>query len=389
MPSFETFKKMNGGLTVGQNHKTESDIIMEATWDNDIDTRIAYFYDFYHDDHITQLNDLNPAEDQKKIPITIKFIAHTKQTLSKDFISYHLQLRPSQSEDVIPYYKEVFQERYGATFPIGLYVDIPDNKGRYNRWLVVSQADYNDVQFSDFELLRCDYIFQWVIDGKKMQMAGVLRSQNSYNAGVWQDYRVESPEDQQKCLLPLTRETEKLFYNQRMIIDNKVLTEPRAWVITKPNRISNKGICGLTFAQDVFDPHRDYIEKDADGNIIGMWADYYTDGVAPEDQTDFSDITCEVSVVGNKRIKIDGGYKRLSVQFYKNGEPSEYKEGDWSYTVDGTDVSLLIEEVTDGLKENERSIRFIGTDDYIGKILTVKFTAGTVSDDIELSITGL
>ena len=174
-----------------------------------------------------------------------------------------------------------------------------------------------------------------------------------------------------------------------MIIDNKVLTEPRAWVITKPNRISNKGICGLTFAQDVFDPHRDYIEKDADGNIIGMWADYYTDGVAPEDQTDFSDITCEVSVVGNKRIKIDGGYKRLSVQFYKNGEPSEYKEGDWSYTVDGTDVSLLIEEVTDGLKENERSIRFIGTDDYIGKILTVKFTAGTVSDDIELSITGL
>ena len=389
MPSFETFKKMHGGLTVGQSHKSDSDMIMEATWDNDIDTRVAYFYDFDHDDHITQLNDLHPEQDEKKIPISIKFIAHTKQTLAKDFVSYHLQFKPSQSEDVIPYYKEKFKERYGATFPIGMYLDIPDNKGRYNRWLVVSQADYNDVQFSDFELLRCDYVFQWVIDGKKMQMAGVLRSQSSYNSGVWVDYRIESPEDQQKCLLPLTRETEKLFYNQRMIIDNKVLTEPRAWVITKPNRIANKGICGLTFAQDVFDPHRDYIELDDDGNVIGMWADYFADGLTPEDQTDFADLTCEVSVVGNKRIKIDGGYKRLSVQFFKNGEPAEFRDGNWNYYVDGTDVSLLVEEVTDGLAKNEISIRFIGTDDYIGKILDVVYTAGTISDDLELSITGL
>ena len=389
MPSFETFKKLHGGLTVGQTHKADSDMVMEATWDNDIDTRVAYFYDFDHDNHITRLDDLHPEQDEKKIPISIKFIAHTKQTLNKDFISYHLQLLPSQSEDVVPYYKEVFKERYGATFPIGLYVDIPDNKGRYNRWLVVSQADYNDVQFSDFELLRCDYVFQWVIGGKKMQMAGVLRSQNSYNSGVWQDYKVELPEDQQKCLLPLTRETEKLFYNQRMIIDNKVLTEPRAWVVTKPNRIANKGICGLTFAQDVFDPHKDYIEKDSDGNVIGMWADYYVDGIAPEEQPDYSDITCELSVVGNKRIKIDGGYKRLSVTFYKNGEPTEFKEGNWNYYVDGTDVSLFVEEVADGLEKNERSIKFIGTDAYIGKILTVVFTSGTVSDSIELSITGL
>ena len=187
----------------------------------------------------------------------------------------------------------------------------------------------------------------------------------------------------------MTRETEKLFYNQRLIIDNRVLTEPRTWVITKPNRIANKGICGLTFAQDVFDSHKDYVEKDADGNVIGMWADYFVDGLAPEEQTDYSDITCEVSVVGNKRIKIGGGYKRLSVNFFKNGEPTEFKEGNWNYFVDGTDVSLLIEEITDGLARNERSIRFIGDDDYIGKTLTVVYTAGTVSDDVELSITGM
>jgi hypothetical protein len=60
MPSFETFKKVNGGRTIGQNHKAESDMIMEATWKHDIGQRVAYFYDYYHDDYPTQLNDLHP-----------------------------------------------------------------------------------------------------------------------------------------------------------------------------------------------------------------------------------------------------------------------------------------------------------------------------------------
>lgn len=187
MPSFETFKMTNGGNTIGQNHKAESDMVMEATWERDLTQRVAYFYDCYHDEHPTQLNDLTPTKDRNKIPISIKYLKHTSQTLAKDAVSYHLQLRPSQREDVIPYYKESFEDRFGATFPMGLYCDIPDNKGRYNRWLVVAKADYDDAQFSTFELLRCDYVFQWIFGGVKMQMPGVLRSQNSYNSGVWTD----------------------------------------------------------------------------------------------------------------------------------------------------------------------------------------------------------
>lgn len=179
MPSFSTFKKTNGGLTIGQNHKADSDMIMEATWEHDIATRVAYFYDCYHDEHPIQLNDLHPEEDKSKVPISVKYIAHTSQTIQKDAISYHLQLKPSQDESVVPYYEEMFKIRYNSTFPMGLFCDIPDNKGRYNRWLVVAKADYNDAQFSTFEILRCDYIFQWIINGAKMQMAGVLRSQNS------------------------------------------------------------------------------------------------------------------------------------------------------------------------------------------------------------------
>ncbi len=390
MPSFDTFKKLNGGLTIGQNHKVQSDMVMEATWDNDIASRIAYFYDCAHDEYPNQLNDLHPENDKNKVPISIKYLAHTSQTLAKDAVSYHLQLKPSQDENVVPYYNEVFKERYDATFPLGLYCDIPDNKGIYNRWLVVAVADYNDAQFSTYELLRCDYVFQWVIDGIKMQMPGVLRSQNSYNSGVWVNYRIETVENQQMCILPANRNSEKLFYNQRLIIDNKVLTEPVTWVITKVNRIDSNGLIKLTFAQDLYDPHRDYIEFDDDGNIVGKWADYYTDNIPAESEEDFSNISVKVSVVGQAKVKVGGGYKKVCVNFFKDDQEVEYMKGTWKYSIGGEDASALVEMSTQTLEENEVSFRFIGTDDYIGEILTVTYTTDTlISGSLQLSIAGL
>ena len=45
MPSFELYKKMNGGCSnVGQALKAQSDKVVEATWDSDIDAKTAYFY---------------------------------------------------------------------------------------------------------------------------------------------------------------------------------------------------------------------------------------------------------------------------------------------------------------------------------------------------------
>lgn len=64
---------------------------------------------------------------------------------------------------------------------INVYVDIPDANGKYNKWLVAATANYYDMQFPSFEILPCDKIFRWVYEGVKYQMAGVLRSQNSYN----------------------------------------------------------------------------------------------------------------------------------------------------------------------------------------------------------------
>ena len=78
------------------------------------------------------------------------------------------------------------------------YITKKYERGVFNRWLVVDKANYNTTQFPTFEVLKCDKVFQWIMDDYKIQCAGVLRSQNSYNSGIWSDNVTTITEDQYK-----------------------------------------------------------------------------------------------------------------------------------------------------------------------------------------------
>lgn len=175
MPSLSTYKKLLNNNSLGEARKADADNIMEWTWNGDIAQQIAYQFDMYHDPDPRQLDDMKPTKDM--IPLDIKFIRHTSQTLAKDDVSFHMQMRPSQKCNV-SYYKD-YEKMYHSHYPLGLYVLCRDSKGKYNRWMVVAEADVNDLQFQTWELLRCDYTIQYILDGKKCEIAGVLRSQNS------------------------------------------------------------------------------------------------------------------------------------------------------------------------------------------------------------------
>lgn len=216
------------------------------------------------------------------------------------------------------------------------------------------------------------------------------------NSGVWQDYKVESVEDQQKFIVPLNRETEKLYYDQRMIVDARVLTEPRTWRITKVNRLSPNGLVRITLAQDRFNHHTDYIEKDIDGNVIGFWANYYDNGdvtpIAPiiPSSKIYSIVTCS----GLKPdIKAGGNYKKFTVTFYNEDEVIQYRTGHWTYTIDGIDVSSKITtldstESTD-VAINQVKAKLEADDNLIGKILTVGFESNDgIKSEMEINIVG-
>lgn len=392
---------MLGQHTNGEAHKIESDMVMEETWFDDIQERTAYFYDYKHDKHPRQFDGLDPINDIDKVPITIKYIENSYQTFTKDDVTYHIMFRPSQDLDVVGYYERDYKERWGATFPCGLYVDIPDKDGVYNKWLVVGMAQSNNAQFPTYEILRVNYLFTWIFNRTKYQMAGVQRNQNSYTSGVWQDYIFETPNDILGFILPMNDVTSNLTYNQRLIVDAKVDVNrgaiPRVWQISKVARTAPYGVGIYTAAQDVWDPNRDFVEYEVEGDpstIIGMYADYYGDNT-PSDSSEHKPIDPDKHIVltftgVDQCIKIGGSSKKITANFYTGETPVAYEIGTWTYMVDGVDVSALITESFDNLEPNQVRIKFASDTNYVGKILTISYnaTSGLVGN-LQLAIAGL
>ena len=180
--TFKDFQTMHGTNVPGRARKIQSDRIMDATFTQDIQYQVAYFFDYYHTtpENRLRLEGFDPELDSNPTPIDVKFIAHTKKTYEKDEVTMHIQFRPGH-ECAVDYYDEVFGKRYNARYPIGLYVWLQGEDGVYRRWLVVATADRDKNQFPTYEVLRCDDVFRWIKNGKYYEYPGVSRNQNSYN----------------------------------------------------------------------------------------------------------------------------------------------------------------------------------------------------------------
>ena len=192
--------------------------------------------------------------------------------------------------------------------------------------------------------------------------------------GVWTSGRshIEIPEDQQKFAIPMDRTFENIFYNMRIAIDNRVLTEPRVWRISKINRIDANGIGIFTCAQDKFNPNADYL--DSEGN---WWADYYDADTgaetAPTIPEPIDNVHGVITCTGSQNIKVGGSYKKLTISYYNGETPIEPRQGTWHFSIDGTRADALVTTKTDGLAPNELKVKFIGESTYIGKELNIRF----------------
>ena len=181
--NFNDYKQtltMGNVHTNGQRHSYEAQDIIEHTWYDDPASMVAYFYDVDHDDEPSKNTHLNPEKSESKIPIDIKYMVNSYRSLSKDEVDIRIMFKPSYVCN-IPYYKEKFEDITHATFPTGLYCDVKNEHGIWNRWLVVSTADMSNHDFATWAILPCGYKFQWMYKGKKQELWGVERSQSSYN----------------------------------------------------------------------------------------------------------------------------------------------------------------------------------------------------------------
>lgn len=395
MPSLQTARRVanaknNGAKTIGQIYKEQSDDMMNWTWDNDIQSKICYIYDFYHDDQ-PRLAEGMTYENTTKTRIDAKFIVKSYQSMDKDQVEYYIQFKPTQKThfsegDELYYFETDYRKKYHNDNFIGLFIDIPNDENIYEKWMILRTEPAN--QFPKYLILKCNYELMWIENNGtekiKRRMWSVLKIQSSYNSGLWTDLRFTSQENQDKVWLPLNPITEKIWYtnesskNMRVLVssftDNAI-----AWQISKVENAQPLGVQKLTLYQDFFDQHRDYIEKDSDGNIIGMWASYFDSEIAPTDpstpSTRPSSITARISA-STSTIKVGGSYKNLTVNLFNDSNEditTEYADATftWACSIDDEDWT---DKVTwrAGTKYNQKKVKFPSDNSVIGKILSVK-----------------
>ena len=386
--------------TLGEKLKHDSDVLMESTWDSDLQSKVCYIYDYFHDDQ-PHLKDHMTYENTTKTRIDAKFIITQYGSINKDQVAYHLMFKPSQplefnEGDELYYFETDYRKKYDIPFPCSLYIDIPNEKGIYEKWLIINAEQGN--QFIKYNILPINYRFEWVeTSGQnryKRRMWGCDRQQLSYTSGVWLDRYINSLDNVDKAYLPLNDITENINYvdenstNQRMIISAKT-KHPLAWKLTKLENTKPLGLLQLTFSQTSFDQNNDYIEKDEDGNIIGMWADFYKsttptdpDTPSPTPSNIYGKITASTST-----IKVGGSYKTLTLKLYDaddNEVTDNYSSAtfNWTCYIKGNETDDLSNKVTWLNRNlfNQKKIKFPDDRSYLNKILVIK----CVVDGIEI-----
>lgn len=394
MPSLQTARRVanaknNGAKTIGQIYKERSDELMEWTWDNDIQSKVCYIYDYFHDD-TPSLAEGMTYENTTKTKIDAKFIVTKYSSIDKDQVEYHLQFKPSQKvrfdeSDELYYFETDYKSRYSVEFPIGLFVDIPDEKNVYKKWLIVAKEDGN--QFIKYSVLPCDYYLQWIentgTERIKRKMWCVSRAMNSYTSGRWVDRYMLGLDDIQKIWIPINPFTERLSYlngegkNQRIVLSAPI-AKPLVWQVSKVENTKPLGIIKITLDQDVWDNNTDYVNLDTGE----MFADYYDSNIEPTDpdtpsptpSTTYGKITASTST-----IKVGGSYKTLTLKLYdvddneitENYSSATFK---WTCYIKGNETEDLSDKVTwlNGSLFNQKKIKFSDDRSYLNKILVIK-----------------
>lgn len=257
-----------------------------------------------------------------------KYQFHTARSILRDDVDFYLQFRPR------------------VHYPVGSYVIVPDDtneelnltleelkdpflqpvKKRTQWWLIVGRDDAN--AYVRYNILKCNWNFQWIWNGKIQNCFGIIRNAQSYTSGVWRDDISASLDNLTGLWLPDTYhvygenlknihldDNRTIMHEQRFMLSNNNI-DPKIYQVTKIVDLSPQGILKISVKQDELNEKRDNIEL--------RICDYYKDDgdmtaeIKPEIITGTSEIK-RLYLNENNELEYPSKYAR-NIEFLKIGE---------------------------------------------------------------------
>lgn len=301
----------------GEARRRNSQKIMDASWMRDPATKPVY---------VKWVNSGLPVIDDDDEVIYAKFNVKSYHNITGDAVAYLLQFR---LEDM----------KANKNIRVGSYVQIVNEMDEPEWWLIVHFDDRT--QFRQFSILKCTWTYKWVstVSGKRRiyECLGAPRKQNSYNSGVWLDYRTQTVENQEVLWLPTNDDTKTILYDTKFLKSSPGRYPPIKWTITKIEDTATDGISRFTVAQGQFDPAKD--------NADLMIADYWDNAVEPEifeteEIPTFSDL--EIVYSGKPAVRAGGGYKKFTLKARVDGNLIDVTDDvEWSIDFSNGDSKKL------------------------------------------------
>lgn len=346
---FESFRKRmeRNGLDYGEVLRKQSDIVVEATFNQSVSHRKVM---------VKWINSGLPHFDEWRDELLDAHIEQkSKFNINGDELTYWLRFRPHAHID----HPEI---------RVGSYVNIPDSDGNYETWLIVHVDDDNEQKW--FQILKCNYVFQWIHKGKIYKCLGCERYANSYNSGIFVMEKTINVENIAGAYMPTNDDTDLIEYDQRFMITNGNRDVPICFRISKIILTNPIGVSRFSLAQDQYDPEHDNKEL--------RICNYYDFAIEPESAYEHSPLPefHITGVNGYKNIKAGGSGRIFSVDIPDTEECDimwTLVDGDNVYTTGSYENSTTTYgDYTVITTDRTAKIKVKQNYDLVGRILVLK-----------------
>lgn len=276
------------GQFIGETMRKQSDTVVNATWLNSIAARRVQVK--WLDMGLPKAYN-SPSEFES--PLDAHFELKSSYSISSGESPYYLTFRPGE----LVHHPEI---------RIGAYVSVPNVDNIPEWWMIVFIEDDNELK--KIYIMKCNWTFKWVVDGKIYSHLGILRNGSSSREA---DENTYTTVVNGNCMMWMATnsDTQTLRYGQRLLISDKGRVPPLCYSVSDIADTRPIGITKFVLSQNTYDSSHDNAEL--------MLANYYSSEILPQDSENTTEpaTAFNISYNGAKpTIKVGGSAKVFTAQ---------------------------------------------------------------------------
>lgn len=352
---YEDFRKRmdRGGSFMGETMRLQSDMIVDATWLNSVAARKV---------QVKWLERGLPPEYKSwaefEEPLDAHFELKSSYSVNSGESPYYLTFRPGE----LLRHPEI---------KVGAYVSISNTDNIPEWWMIVFIEDDNELK--KLYIMKCNWTFKWVVDGKIYSHLGILRNGSSSREADENAYTTVV-NGNGIMWMATNSDTQTLRYGQRLLISDKGRMPPLCYSISDIIDTRPIGLTKFVLSQNTFDATHDDAER--------MLANYKDSYIKPSDsKVDDVIKTATITYNGVKpTVKVGGSFKVFTAEFsdanvtVDRWEISDDKNGDISTDTDNYTIEYLDKQMKLKVAQNYElitrvlTIKAIGSDKSVAEI---------------------